>query len=94
MRGISYIKDKKNRKKAVVIDLKMLNRFDEQIENLFDIIIAEARKDEPSTPWSEAKKRLRKNLKKRKGASKVMHSVLIKKSAEKEISRLPDREIK
>lgn len=52
--------DKKNKKKAVVIDLKTLERFDEQIEDLFDVIISEARRDEPSIPWEKVKERLKK----------------------------------
>ncbi len=60
MKGVSYLTDKKNRKKAVVIDLKTLERFDEQIEDLFDVIISEARRDEPSVPWEKVKAKLKK----------------------------------
>jgi hypothetical protein len=60
MKGISYITDEKNRKKAVVIDLKTLEEYDEQIGDLFDIIIAESRRDESSVTWEELKKRLKK----------------------------------
>jgi len=60
MRGVSYITDNKSRKKAVVIDLKTLERYDEQIEDLFDAIIAESRRDEPTITWDDLKKRLRK----------------------------------
>jgi hypothetical protein len=61
MKGVSYITDEKNRKKAVVIDLKTLEEYDDQIEDLFDVIIAESRRDEPSVPWEKLKKRLKKN---------------------------------
>ena len=60
MKGVTYITDDKSRKKAVVIDLKTLGKYDEQIEDLFDTIIAESRRDEPSISWEEIKKRLRK----------------------------------
>ena len=60
MKGVSYLTDKKNKKKAVVIDLKTLERFDERIEDLFDVIISEARRDEPSIPWEKVKERLKK----------------------------------
>jgi hypothetical protein len=53
MKGISYITDSKSKRKAVVIDLKSLKKYDEQIEDLFDAIIAEARKDESSSDWAE-----------------------------------------
>lgn len=60
MKGVSYITDKHSRKKAVVIDLKTLKEYDEQIEDLFDGIVAEARKDEPSVSWEAVKKNLKK----------------------------------
>jgi hypothetical protein len=60
MKGVSYITDEKSRKKAVVIEMKTLEKFDEQIEDLFDAIIAEARRDEPSVSWEILKKRLKK----------------------------------
>ncbi|MBS1558413.1 MAG: hypothetical protein JST69_06760 [Bacteroidetes bacterium] len=63
MKGVNYITDERSRKKAVVIDLKTLEKFDEQIEDLFDSIIAESRRDEPSVAWEEIKKRLKKRNK-------------------------------
>ncbi len=60
MKGVSYITDNKNRKTAVVIDLKTLEKFDDQIEELFDVIIAESRKDEPTVSWEQVKKNLQK----------------------------------
>jgi hypothetical protein len=60
MKGVSYITDEKNRKKAVVIDLKTLEEYDDQIGDLFDVIIAESRRDEPSVSWETLKKRLKK----------------------------------
>ena len=60
MKGVSYITDEKSRRKAVVIDLKTLEKYDEQIEDLFDAIIAESRRDEPSFSWDDLKKRLKK----------------------------------
>jgi len=49
MKGVSFITDHKSKKKAVVIYLKPLSKFEEQIEDLFDGIIAEAMRDEAST---------------------------------------------
>jgi hypothetical protein len=60
MKGVSYITDEHSRKKAVVIDLKTLEKFDEQIEDLFDLIIAESRQHEPTSSWEDVKKRLKK----------------------------------
>lgn len=60
MKGVSYITDNKNRKKAVVIQLKTLQKYDEQIADLIDVIIAESRADEPTVSWENLKKRLKK----------------------------------
>jgi hypothetical protein len=63
MKGINFITDNNDRKTAVVIDLKTIEKFDEQIEDLFDIIIAESRKGEPTTPWETVKAKIMKNHK-------------------------------
>lgn len=60
MKGVSYITDQNSRKKAVVIDLKTLEKFDDQIGDLLDSIIAEARRDEATSRWEDVKKRLKK----------------------------------
>lgn len=60
MKGVSYITDDKNRKKAVVIEIKTLTQYEEQIEDLLDVIIAESRKDEPTVAWGDVKLRLKK----------------------------------
>jgi len=60
MKGVAYITDDKNRKKAVVIDMKTLIQYDEQIEDLLDGIIAESRKDEPTIAWEDLKLQLKK----------------------------------
>ena len=59
MKGVSYITNKKNQKTAVVIDLKTLKKYDEQLEDLFDMIIAESRSEEPSVSWETVKKNLK-----------------------------------
>ncbi|HWY09895.1 MAG TPA: hypothetical protein VN026_01150 [Bacteroidia bacterium] len=60
MKGVTYITNKKNQKTAVVIDLKTLKKYDEQLEDLFDMIIAESRAEEPSVSWNTVKKNLKK----------------------------------
>lgn len=60
MKGVTYITNKKNQKTAVVIDLKTLKKYDEQLEDLFDMIIAESRAEEPSVSWETVKKNLKK----------------------------------
>jgi hypothetical protein len=60
MKGITYVTDDSSKKIAVQIDLKVLTRYDEDIEDLLDGIIAEARKDEERKPLSEVVKQLKK----------------------------------
>ena len=59
MKGISYITDDKNLKKALVIDLKTLSKNDEEIHELIDVLVAEDRKNDEAIPWEAAKKQLR-----------------------------------
>ena len=60
MKGVRFITDDKNRKKAVVIDMATLQKFEEQVQDLLDGIIASARKNEPTVPWEEVKNKLKK----------------------------------
>lgn len=59
MKGVNYIMDDSNKKVAVQIELKVLEKYDEQIEDLIDGIIAESRKDEPKKSLSEVIKSLK-----------------------------------
>lgn len=65
MRGVTYITDERNKKIAVQIDLKVLEKYEEEIEDLIDGIIAESRKDEERVSLDTVIKRL-----KRKGKLK------------------------
>lgn len=53
MKGVSYVTDQQNKKIAVQIDLKLLQKYDEQIEDLIDGIIAESRSDERRVPLNK-----------------------------------------
>lgn len=53
MKGVSYVTDEQNKKVAVQIDLKIREKYDEQIEDLIDGIIAESRRDEQRVPLSK-----------------------------------------
>lgn len=63
MKGISYITDDKNRRKALVIDLKTFKKNEEEIEDLLDVLIAESRKEEESVPFEQVMKLLKKKAK-------------------------------
>jgi hypothetical protein len=65
MKGVTYVTDDKNRKVAVQIELKLLAKYDDEIEDLIDGIIAESRKDEGRVPLDKVIKGL-----KRKGKLK------------------------
>ena len=43
MKGVSYVTDSSNKKVAVQIDIKLLEKYDEEMEDLIDGIIAESR---------------------------------------------------
>ncbi len=58
MKGIRYITDEDNHRKAVVIDIETIEKHPDQIEDLMDVIVAEARKDEPKRNWEDVKKDL------------------------------------
>jgi hypothetical protein len=44
MKGISYLTDDNNNKKALVIDLKDLEKNEEEIHEMIDVLVAESRK--------------------------------------------------
>lgn len=60
MKGVDFITDDKNRRKAVVIEIKTIEQYPEEVEDLIDVIVAESRKDEPKRSWEEVKKSLKK----------------------------------
>ena len=60
MKGITFLKDEKKNKQILQIDVKEIAKNPEKFEDLMDVIIAEARKNEKKIPWEAAKKQLRK----------------------------------
>jgi hypothetical protein len=60
MKGINYITDYRNHKKAIVIDLKTIEDREEEVHEFIDVLIAESRKGDEQISWEEAKKQLRK----------------------------------
>ena len=65
MKGVTYVTDEQNKKVAVQIELKLLEKYDEELEDLIDGIIAESRNDEERVPLDKVIKSL-----KRKGKLK------------------------
>ena len=60
MKGISYITDENNKKKALVIDLKTIEQHEEQVYEYLDILVAESRKNDEKISWEDAKNILKK----------------------------------
>ena len=58
MKGVSFVTDDNNRKTAVIIELKALEKNQKKIEDFLDVIIAESRKDEPKCSWQDVKRSL------------------------------------
>jgi hypothetical protein len=59
MKGVTILKDEKNNK-ILQVDVKQIAKDPEKFEDLMDVMIAEARKNEKKIPWEAAKKQLRK----------------------------------
>lgn len=51
-----YIVDRKGHKKSVILPIE---EYEKLLEDLNDLAAATMRKDEPSIPWKEVKKRLK-----------------------------------
>jgi len=61
MKGVSFVTNNKNEKIAVQIDLKLIEKHQEAIEDLLDGIIAESRKNEVKVPLSKVISNLKKS---------------------------------
>jgi hypothetical protein len=60
MKGVSYLLNDDNKKIAVQIDIKTIEQHQQDIEDLLDGILAEARKDEEKVPFDKVLKNLKK----------------------------------
>ncbi len=60
MKGVTFLADETNKKRFLQIDVKEIAKNPEKFGDLLDIVIAEARKDEPKISWETAKKKLKK----------------------------------
>jgi hypothetical protein len=61
MKGVSFVTNEKNEKIAVQIDMKLLERHQEAIEDILDVIVAENRGNDEDVSWEKAKKQLKKS---------------------------------
>lgn len=60
MKGISFITDHENRRKAIIIELQTLEKHPNQVEDLWDVLVSESRKSEPKLDWQQVKAGLKK----------------------------------
>jgi hypothetical protein len=58
MEAITILRNESNNRRLMQIDLDALSHNEELLEDVFDIIAIEVRKNEESIPWEEAKKSL------------------------------------
>lgn len=59
MQGVNFVTNNQNERVAVMIDLKVLAEQQEVLEDFLDAVLAEARRDEESIDWEEAKNLLK-----------------------------------
>jgi len=59
MKGVTFITDETHNKRFVQIDLDKLEKHQDEIEDLLDVIVAESRKGEEEISWEELKKQLK-----------------------------------
>jgi hypothetical protein len=52
MKGIQFVIDDTGEKKAVLIDL---SEWGEIWEDIYDVLVSQSRRDEPTIPWEELK---------------------------------------
>jgi hypothetical protein len=60
MKGVSYLTDDQNKKKAVVIELATLEHYTQDLEDLLDGLIAESRKNDEKVPLKKVISNLKK----------------------------------
>ncbi len=58
MKGINILYDEKGRKRQVQIDVDVIQNDPEAVEEVIDIIICEARRNEPTISLADLKKKL------------------------------------
>ncbi len=59
MKGVDFIIDEHKNKKAVIIEMKVLDKFQDQIEDLLDGLVAENRRNEQTVSFDSVKSKLK-----------------------------------
>ena len=58
MKGINILYDAKGRKQQIQIDVTLLQKNPEAVEEIMDVIICEGRRNEPAISLADLKKKL------------------------------------
>jgi hypothetical protein len=58
MEAITILKNEENNHRLMQIDLNLLSKSEELLEDVYDIIAIEIRKNEETIPWEQAKQQL------------------------------------
>ena len=58
MEAITVLKNEKNNHRLMQIDLDLVSKNEIPLEDLYDIIAIELRKDEETIPWEQVKQNL------------------------------------
>jgi hypothetical protein len=61
MKGVSFVTNSKNQRVAVQIDMKTIEKHQDELEDFLDGVIAESRKNEERIPLAEVISKLKKN---------------------------------
>ncbi len=59
MKGISLIHDETKKKRYVQIDLDLIGSKRGEVDDYLDLLLIESRKDEPTVPFEEVEKRIK-----------------------------------
>jgi hypothetical protein len=60
MKGVTIFKDEKNNRKILQVHIKEIAKNPDDFEDLIDILVAEARRNEPKRTLEEVKRSLKK----------------------------------
>jgi hypothetical protein len=60
MKGVTILKDEKTNRKILQVDIKEIAKNPDDFEDLIDILVSEARRNEPKRTLEEVKRNLKK----------------------------------
>ncbi len=60
MEGVTFLKNESNNHRLMQIDLDVLPKDEEALEDLYDLLAVELRRNEETVPWNVVKENLEK----------------------------------